>query len=494
MYRKQIILSFLLLISLPAFLFADQIKLGGREGWNDVILDGTKIIPAEINRIILMDSEYEPDSDTEMLLHFNTGFYDAGGVYRVKQNNGVRISSNITKKGGGAAAFNGDGNFLELIPSESAVFAAGSGRLNDFSIEFWLNPARLSEGEHIIQWTGALKTEEETLQQEILCGITGRDIFWDFSNFFLGPQMEKTSFRLSSSRSLIPRSWHHHIIRYDNTTGLLEYLIDGIPEDIVYTNSTGEETSEIYSPTAGASKPSRFVIGRDFTGYIDELRISSGQRIPNLDKYSQYSGTAASGILDLGFYDSRFINFDSDYVLKGKTQIYFYYRISNSYFQPRASAPGWIQFEPGTILEPEVKGRYLQLMAELYPDGTGINSPELKTIDINFEKNLPPLPPAYFTGTEGSGKVILKWKAVTDPDIAGYRIYYGTKPGLYFSTEAAEGASPLDAGNQTSMELTGLDNGKLYYFAVTSYDNAEIPHESPFSREISLRPSAVIRE
>jgi len=42
--------------------------------------------------------------------------------------------------------------------------------------------------------------------------------------------------------------------------------------------------------------------------------------------------------------------------------------------------------------------------------------------------------------------------------------------------------------------MEGLENGKLYYFAITSYDNAEIPHESVFSREISIRPSAIIRD
>ena len=70
--------------------------------------------------------------------------------------------------------FNGDVTYLELIPAENAAFAAGSGRLDDFSIEFWLNPARLSEGENIIQWSGAVSVKGKTLQQEILCAVSDR--------------------------------------------------------------------------------------------------------------------------------------------------------------------------------------------------------------------------------------------------------------------------------------------------------------------------------
>ena len=490
--RRIKILLFIFILVTPS-VFAELIDLGGKKGWNDVVLSGTRVKQGEIQSIVLKDSEYKAAADTEMLLPFNMALRDISYTYQVKQNNGVRISGEIKKKGEGSAVFSGDGNFLELIPSKDAVFAAGSGKINNFSIEFWLNPARLAEGEHIIQWTGAFTTEQQTLQQEILCGISGRNIFWDFSNLFLKSNMEGTDYRLTSSRSLIPKRWHHHMIRYNSSTGLLEYLIDGVPEDMVYTTPTEGETSEIYAPLVGNAKPTRFLIGRDFTGYIDELKITDGIAEPDLDRYSLNSGTAASRIIDLGFFDSRFNSLAADYETEGRTQLYFFYRISNDYFTPGSSAPRWIQFDPGELLPPEVKGRYLQLMVELYPDGTGENSPALNSLQVEYEKNLPPLPPAFLSGIEGNKKAVISWKAVTDSDIAGYKIYYGTKPGMYFGTGADEGNSPIDAGSTNSIEINGLENGKLYYFAVTSYDNAEYPHESVFSREISIRPSAIIR-
>ena len=490
MYIKKI---FLLIIFAAASLTAsaEQISLGGQEGWKliysmDTSLNG----PAGAQTLSLSDSEYSPNADTEMLFHFNDVISDEGGQYTVKRNTGIRISRAEKKKGAGSAVFTGDKAFLELIPHETAIFAAGSGRLNDFSIEFWMNPARLSEGETILRWTGAADTGE-ILQQELLCAVTGRDLFWEVKNIFLTPELSPVTFTLRSTRSLIPKRWHHHMLRYDNETGLLEYLIDGIPEDIVYTTRSGREEQEVFYPYIGAVKATGFMIGRNYTGYLDELRITSSFAEPVLEKYSMNSGTAITDIIDLENYDSRFLDLRADASLEGKTQIYYYYRISNEYFQPGSDFPRWNQFEADTPLPPEVKGRYLQIMTEMFPDGTGVNSPRLAGLTINYTRNLPPVPPAYITGSAGNNRAVLSWQPVTDSDVAGFMIYYGDKPGMYFGSDAAEGSSPIDAGNTLSFEVNGLENGKIYYFAITSYDSAEIPHESIFSREISVRPSAI---
>ncbi|MDC7226079.1 MAG: hypothetical protein PQJ61_04870 [Spirochaetales bacterium] len=493
MYNKKIILLFILICSSATTLFSEEIVLGGNEGWGLLYSMETEIggLPGPAH-LRLADSEYSADADTEMLLHFNDGITDAAGKYRIKKNTGVVLSNSVSEKGGGSAVFNGGITFLEMIPDDSAAFAAGSGRLDDFSIEFWLNPARLSEGETIIQWNGAAVVGE-TIQQEILCAISNRDLFWELKNIFLTPELGPSTFILKSSRSLIPKRWHHHMIRYDDETGLLEYLIDGIPEDIIHTSRSGGEEQELYSPYVGAAKAASFIIGRGFTGYIDELRISAAFEQPELNKYSMNSGTAITEIIDLGNYDSRFLRLNTESRTEGKTQIYYYYRISNRYFQPDAEFPGWNQFNAEETLPPGTTGRYLQIMCELFPDGTGVNSPQLAALGIEFTRNLPPVPPAYISGKAGSGSVVLNWQPVTDADIGGYKLYYGEKPGMYFGADAAAGSSPIDVGNINSFTINGLVNGKLYYFAVTSYDNAEIPHESTFSREISIRPSAIIR-
>ena len=47
--------------------------------------------------------------------------------------------------------------------------------------------------------------------------------------------------------------------------------------------------------------------------------------------------------------------------------------------------------------------------------------------------------------------VDLAWDANTEPDLDGYKIYYGTASGTY--------SPPIDVGNTTQHTLTGLNDG-----------------------------------
>jgi hypothetical protein len=67
---------------------------------------------------------------------------------------------------------------------------------------------------------------------------------------------------------------------------------------------------------------------------------------------------------------------------------------------------------------------------------------------------------------------------VVDPNLAGYRIYYGTSTGVYSQSYG----SGLNAGNITTYAVTGLNRGTRYYFAATAYDT--MGHESGFSNEV----------
>ena len=87
------------------------------------------------------------------------------------------------------------------------------------------------------------------------------------------------------------------------------------------------------------------------------------------------------------------------------------------------------------------------------------------------------------SGVGGSGCItgpapaILTWDAVTDPSLAGYRIYYGTRGGTYpWSVDVV--------GNVTTITVTGLSSGTTYYFAATAYDSSNPPNESAFSNEV----------
>jgi hypothetical protein len=69
----------------------------------------------------------------------------------------------------------------------------------------------------------------------------------------------------------------------------------------------------------------------------------------------------------------------------------------------------------------------------------------------------------------------LAWDPNLEPDLGGYRIYYGTESGNYINF--------IDVGNVTYYALGSLLDGIRYYIAITAYDTAG--NESSFSGEVS---------
>src|SRR5215470_4257913 len=78
-----------------------------------------------------------------------------------------------------------------------------------------------------------------------------------------------------------------------------------------------------------------------------------------------------------------------------------------------------------------------------------------------------------------AGTVSIAWDPVTDADLAGYRVYYGTSPGNYTQS--------VDVGNITSTTISGLTDCTNYYFGVKAYDTAA-NESATFSNEISGWP------
>jgi PKD repeat protein len=74
-----------------------------------------------------------------------------------------------------------------------------------------------------------------------------------------------------------------------------------------------------------------------------------------------------------------------------------------------------------------------------------------------------------------AGQVALSWDANPQPEVAGYMVYYGELSGAY--------TNKVDVGQVTNRTITGLLEGKTYFYAVTCYDAGRV--ESAFSNETS---------
>jgi PKD repeat protein len=81
-----------------------------------------------------------------------------------------------------------------------------------------------------------------------------------------------------------------------------------------------------------------------------------------------------------------------------------------------------------------------------------------------------------------AGQVTLVWDASSSSGVAGYEINYGQTSGSY--------GPPVDAGNQTSYTVTGLVDGKTYYFAANAYTSGKTTR-SGFSNQVSKTISSI---
>lgn len=75
----------------------------------------------------------------------------------------------------------------------------------------------------------------------------------------------------------------------------------------------------------------------------------------------------------------------------------------------------------------------------------------------------PPPPPPPPPAPPSNGVVKVTWAANGEADLAGYKLYVGTRSGVYMQT--------IDVGKTTSYSIT-LPKGVTYFFSVTAYDTS----------------------
>ena len=87
-----------------------------------------------------------------------------------------------------------------------------------------------------------------------------------------------------------------------------------------------------------------------------------------------------------------------------------------------------------------------------------------------------------------ASKVVLTWDAnnwTIDPDLAGYKVYYGLAPGSYTKTIDIGLVNPTGIPTYT---VEPLADG-TYFFVVTAYDTSG--NESGFSNEVTKKIDSI---
>lgn len=489
--KKEILigLTAYFLLATAAFPADSRLTVGREDGFRSLeSLQGVKIVtgPDKTTDLVLTDIRPAADMNTDLHLGFDEiPVRDSARRYEVRtEGDGIVVSPAYRMRGFGAGAFQ-FGSRLVLIPGRDALFYPGTA-WGDFSIEFWMYPATLNEGERILWWRGTEEGRPE--YQEVSCTVAGRSLVWRFEDFFKSPGGPAKTLELRGSTPLIPRRWRHHAVRFDSASGLIEYLLDGRPEAVIYAGRSGREDGKVMYPRLARGGP--LVIGDGFTGFLDEFRISrSFIDNPDLSAYSASGGSAETLSFDLGYGGSLLKKIDAAYRTPSDSAAFFYFKIAENSADFRNT--DWTPFVPGTPFSAAPRGRFVVLRMELFPDGNQAESPRISDLSLVYEKNSPPPAPSFLAAIPGDGKIQLRWSPVPDSNVLGYNIHYGTRPGVYDGNEA--GPSPLKVGKVTSLALEGLTNGKLYYFVVSAYDGMSDYISADFSRETSARPSRLHR-
>jgi hypothetical protein len=164
-----------------------------------------------------------------------------------------------------------------------------------------------------------------------------------------------------------------------------------------------------------------------------------------------------------------------------------YVRSGDNFYGWTDEYPKWKPVGNGEELN-DVTGLYCQVAVELFADGDGQKTPSITELTIDYTELPLPLPPFSVKAIAGNEKVTISWSYSVDDTVGGYFLYYGTRPGEYLGRVALEGESPINVGNSTSYTLTGLQNGKIYYFAIASWSKFDDKVVGNFSKEVYARP------
>ena len=503
--------------------------LGAGAGWNSVEKRTrvTEIPLIRPNPVLALSSgrirdEAGPALETppDMIISFDEGrpewFADRTGNYRVSAGSSLGTADRQwAKEGTGAARFSGEGESeLMIFPGKGDVLLSPGGAVRDFSIEFWLYPFNMGNGERILSWTSVRQTQPGDSVYQYIQGMFVRNrLQWTFTDFFSGPaDVRRPPLTLSSIAPLVPQTWSHHLIRFDSATGMVEYLVNGKLEGMVYATSTGREGGEVYCPVIG--REGQLVLGGHYTGLLDELRTYRGYiDPPPLTRYPREGGRAETRPLDLGADNTGVLKIEvlggrfsgagtagsggrvyheytgrENFHFSDNSALQFFIRAGNNPYSWTNNESEWLPVMPGGELPGSIQGRFIQLAAVFYPSGDGETTPYLDEIRIIYKPHTPPAPPALVSAIARDGAVDLSWRPNPDPEVGGYLVYYGGSAGEYFGDAAVLGSSPIDVGKRTSIRLDGLRNGTLYYFSVAAYDRLNGDFPGPFSREVSARP------
>ena len=263
-------------------LFAREYVFGGKKGW-PAFMEQENITSGKgrygYDCIELASNSFVFDEYTDLLIDFeNAEMPISDGDYTINRNTFQQTDRTKNEKFAGLSRNMGGLS----ISGKPGSFFGSEGLMGSFSIEFWLCPSIAENGEIVLNWESS-RNEDGRLAFQVINGTFDKGhIKWELNNIFdlYKNASGKNEVELKGSSKIIPDTWSYHVLSYDCETGLLEYIVDGITEDITYITATRSEGGDDRNAALGGSADQIQLAGHKVDGVGDEIVVPGEERFP----------------------------------------------------------------------------------------------------------------------------------------------------------------------------------------------------------------------
>ncbi|WDI33778.1 hypothetical protein PVA44_06045 [Entomospira nematocerorum] len=466
-------------LSFLSYSFASQLSV--RElsnGWERGYFSNIQQSQANgIGSILYIDA-YNDLPGIELLLNFESSDEYNRAYSHVS---GEVTQSNIRARTGlYSAAFSGT-NVLILHPHETSIFGGLTEKQN-FSIGFWVNPLRLGDGEVLFSYRSSISHADQLIHQSLSAFIEADRIVWRFENIFFLENGEPILIELVGE-PILRGEWVHQLVSMDVTRGFIHLLQNNEIVATRYTSADNNAGSITSLPNFQGKKGQELRIG-EFFGYMDGFMISR-----NFIEHSSLARYERQG-----YYISEPISVQGKIlehistisVQNDSAEIRILMRAHQSakVLQSLASDVDWVPVTTDFFKKIHREGlTFIQVRVDFFAGKRSLSSPILHDIKIGYAMNPLPASPGSLRYDREMNVLKVLWQPLMTGNVVGYRLYFGTASGEYFGT-LEQGLSPIDIGMEHMISLSGLERGRMYYFALVSYDEYGV--ESQFSPELAV--------
>ena len=426
------------------------------------------------------DNKQTPTYYHDLLMHFDSNLTDVMDNYKASSID-YDDKYGLPRYGTASLFLPNKNYFIELIPKPNTFFNT-SNNISSFTIEFFLKPAKFLINNKVLSKLGPYETDDgQKSYGGMIAYVEKNRLVWKFDNFFF-LNGESKAVELSVGSFLNSEEWSHHSISFDASTGRLTKYLNGREEEIVYVTSTGQQYGSIYYPKFDSNNQNSVYLGGGFLGEIDEFSITKVAKNKfNIEQYRNQSEVVTK-VIDLESQYSFISNINVERELKNGNDVFIYYRASQMYFLENDIQVEWKTFDPNSNIN--INSRYIQIKLIFASSGNNETTPMVGRMSIDYEILPPPTMPTDLKAYASDKSVKLVWRGVSQfSSVTGYKIYYGTKPGIY-DTEN----SPIVVSKTNEYIINNLKNDTLYYFTISAFDNLGENHQSEFAKEVYARP------